>query len=277
MIDRATVAKIKVIADLENLGRIAYYNKEKKGGFGVIPKIIHYVWLGGNKKPKLVQQCMKSWEKLLPEYQFICWDETKFDINSIKFVKQAYEKRLWAYASDYIRLHALYNYGGIYLDTDAKVLKPLNDFLDHRAFFGWENNKTIGSFIIGAEKKHPFILELLEYYHDRDLEIIPNVEMFTKKIKTYGIEHNSKIHQFIANDVHIYPQKTFCSRNYRFPADDAYTLHYFDGNGYGYQKTFWDKLHWRALRKNTKHELRQFIGIDKYNALKSFFGLKVRD
>lgn len=240
----------------------------------MIPKIIHYVWLGNNPKSKLVQDCMESWEQILPDYQIMCWDENNFDIDSVPFVRQAYDKGLWAYASDYIRLHAVCTHGGIYLDTDVKVLQSLDPFLEHRAFLGWESPKFLGSFLIGAEAKHPWIEELLEYYNGRDLVVIPNVEMYTEKAKNHGMEHDETLHQVLPNDVHIYPQKNFCSRNYRWPKQDDYTLHYFDGNGYSIERSIWDKLHWRSIRKTAKHELRQVMGDESYNKMKSFFGMK---
>ena len=98
-----------------------------------IPKIIHYVWVGGNPKSKDIQRCMKTWKKHLKDYEIIEWNENNFDINSNKFVKQAYEAKKWAYVSDYIRAYAIYNYGGIYLDTDVIVLDNLEELLENRA------------------------------------------------------------------------------------------------------------------------------------------------
>ena len=91
-----------------------------------IPKIIHYVWVGNNEKPKDIKRCMETWKKHLKDYEIIEWNEKNFDIDSNKFVKEAYEARKWAYVSDYIRAYAIYNYGGIYLDTDVLVVEILD-------------------------------------------------------------------------------------------------------------------------------------------------------
>ena len=82
-----------------------------------IPKIIHYCWLSGEDKPPFIQKCISSWKKVMPDYEIWCWDTKRFDIHSVKFVEEAYNVKKWAFAADYIRLYALYNYGGIYLEN----------------------------------------------------------------------------------------------------------------------------------------------------------------
>ena len=100
----------------------------------MIPKIIHYVWVGNNPKPKDIKKCMKTWKKHLKDYKIIEWNESNFDISSHPFVKKAYEAKKWAYVSDYIRMYAIYNYGGIYLDTDVLVLENFDKFLNNKVF-----------------------------------------------------------------------------------------------------------------------------------------------
>jgi mannosyltransferase OCH1-like enzyme len=84
----------------------------------MIPKVIHYVWFGGNPLPELAIKCINSWKEILPEYEIIRWDENNFDISSNQYVKEAYEEKKYAFVSDYVRLYALYNYGGVYMDTE---------------------------------------------------------------------------------------------------------------------------------------------------------------
>ena len=91
----------------------------------MINKVIHYCWFGGNPKSDLINRCIESWKKYCPDYEIIEWNEKNFDIDSNKFVKEAYEARKWAYVSDYIRAYAIYNYGGIYLDTDVLVVESI--------------------------------------------------------------------------------------------------------------------------------------------------------
>ena len=98
----------------------------------MIPKIIHYIWFGGKPFPDKIIKCIDSWKKYLPEYEFRLWNEESFDVNSSIFTKQAYENKKWAFVSDYVRVYALYNYGGWYLDTDIEILKPIHRFESER-------------------------------------------------------------------------------------------------------------------------------------------------
>ena len=93
-------------------------------------KNIHYVWVGNNKKNKTVKKYINSWKRYFPGYNIIEWNEQNFDINSVKYVKEAYESKKYAFVSDYIRLYALYNYGGIYFDTDVEVIKNFEHLLE---------------------------------------------------------------------------------------------------------------------------------------------------
>ena len=105
----------------------------------MIPKTIHYVWLGNKAKPKKIQKCIASWHKFCPDYEIKEWNETNFDVNSHLFVKEAYEAHNYAFASDVIRLDVLLEYGGIYVDADVEFLKPIDDLLDDEAFIGFED------------------------------------------------------------------------------------------------------------------------------------------
>ena len=142
-----------------------------------IPKIIHYVWVGGKEKPKTIKRCMKTWKKHLGDYQIIEWNEQNFDISSNRFVKQAYEQKKWAYVSDYIRAYALYHYGGIYLDTDVIVMDDLTSLLNDRAFVGFETPQYPFTAAFGAEKGHPFLKDILSYYDDIDFSYNKKDEM----------------------------------------------------------------------------------------------------
>ena len=94
-----------------------------------IPKIIHYCWFGKGPKPELAIKCIESWKKYCPDYEIKEWNEDNFDLNYNAYVKEAYENKKWAFVTDVVRLYALVNYGGIYMDTDVEVIKPLDEFL----------------------------------------------------------------------------------------------------------------------------------------------------
>ncbi len=143
----------------------------------MIPKIIHYCWLSGDPFPERIQKCIDSWVRLMPDYEFVCWDMQRFDIHTAKFTQQACEKRKWAFASDYIRLYALYHHGGIYLDTDVMAFGRLDDYLNEHAFSsiesyfykeGCSDDFRIEACIMGAEKGNQFIKECLDLYDKRE-------------------------------------------------------------------------------------------------------------
>ena len=133
----------------------------------MIPKIIHYCWLSGDPIPENLQKCMNSWKKHLPDYEFILWDRNRFDINSTLWTKQAFEAKKYAFAADYIRLYAVYNYGGIYMDMDVEVVKSFNELLNYPYIFGFETANGIEAGVFGAEQHAPFLKDCLNYYDNR--------------------------------------------------------------------------------------------------------------
>ena len=121
-------------------------------------KKIHYCWFGGKKLPKDVKKCIATWKKMLPDYEIIEWNEEKFDVNSVPFVKQAYDNKKWAFVSDYVRTYALYEQGGLYLDTDVKILKNVEDIIDKNLVFGYEDSGYFGTAVIATNiKNNPYI------------------------------------------------------------------------------------------------------------------------
>lgn len=175
-----------------------------------IPKIIHFCWFSNDKYPHLVKQCIKSWKRIIPDYEFRLWDSTSFNFDSVPYVKQAYENRQWAFVSDYIRLYALYNIGGIYLDSDVLVRNRFDDWHEYNFFTGIEtrdpehSNFWIEAAIMGSEKENPFIKEALNYYNstpfvkeDGSLDKTPAPDILTELfIKHYGWDRKNKTQIF---------------------------------------------------------------------------------
>jgi hypothetical protein len=135
----------------------------------MIPKIIHYCWLSNDPFPKEIARCLESWRKPLADYEIWLWDLNRFPIAKSSWVKAAFDNRKYAFAADYIRSYALYNYGGIYLDSDVEVLRSYDAFLQNPYMISYDSGgKTIEAACIGAEKGHPLFAKLLEYYDSRD-------------------------------------------------------------------------------------------------------------
>ncbi len=180
----------------------------------MIPKIIHYCWFGGGEKPKLVKKCIKSWKKHLPDYEIIEWNEDNFDINSTPWTKQAYESKKYAFVADYVRLYALKNIGGIYLDSDELIVKSLDEFLGYDCFTGFMNSYEVTAGVIGAVKNHPFINSLFELYNGKNYientteNTIPNTVGMTEILLENGLKLDDN-YQVVCG-VHIFPRTYFC-------------------------------------------------------------------
>ena len=134
----------------------------------MIPKIIHFCWISENASyPDIVVDCINSWKKILPDYEIKEWNQNNFDMNICSFVKEAYENKKYAFVSDYMRLYVLNKYGGIYLDTDVKVLKSFNTLLNNKAFIGFESKKVLATCLLATEKNNPIFEEMLLNYKNR--------------------------------------------------------------------------------------------------------------
>ena len=184
----------------------------------MIPKKIHYCWFGKGKMPTKAIECIESWKKILPEYELVEWNEDNFDINAIPYVREAYENKKYAFVTDYVRLYAMYNFGGIYMDTDVEVLKPLDQFLDNVAFSGFESSQLIPTGIMASEKGFPLYKEFLDYYNDRhfvkpdgSFDMTTNVIIMTTIADKHGLVHNGKMQ--VIDGWALYPSDYFCPLN----------------------------------------------------------------
>lgn len=203
-----------------------------------IPKKIHYCWFGKKEKPSIVKKCIKSWKEKLEGYEIIEWNESNFDINSNKFVKQAYEAGKFAFVSDYVRVYALYKYGGIYLDTDVEIYKEFSeDILSNSSFWGFEEKNFIATSTIGACKGNDLIKKFLDSYNDKEffktdgsVDTLTNVAIVTEIMKKLGLKLDGS-YQNIERIATIYPQEYFSPYDYincySKETENTYTIHYY--------------------------------------------------
>ena len=192
----------------------------------MIPKTIHYCWFGKNPKPENVLKCIETWRQYLPDYKIIEWNETNFDINQNPFVKQAYEKKMWAFVSDFARLKAVYENGGFYLDTDMEVTRNFDELLDHRAICGYEFKGRPFSAFFASEPNHEFIKELLSYYIEQtEFKIKSNTDIFSDLLKKkYNASHED-IYQELENGVTLFP-----SHYFSLDVPKNFVIHHFEGS-----------------------------------------------
>jgi mannosyltransferase OCH1-like enzyme len=183
-----------------------------------IPKKIHYCWFGNNPLPEEYKKNIESWKKYMPDYEIIQWNESNYDVNKIPYTRYAYENKKWAFVTDYARLDIIYNYGGIYLDTDVEVLKSFDKLLDNDAFMGVENGNYVNTGLgFGAIPKHFGIglnKQIYENFvlNNNYINLINCPEITTNLLKKYGAKLDGTIENII--DIKIYPIEYFCPMNY---------------------------------------------------------------
>lgn len=145
----------------------------------MIEKTIHYCWFGGAPLPALAVRCIDSWKQQMPHYRIIRWDESNVDLES-PYARTCVREKRWAFLSDYVRLCKLHEHGGIYLDVDVEVVKPMDALLHHKLFFGWESSEWINAGVIGGERgnRHLQALSALVAEHaltQRHFQSIPKL------------------------------------------------------------------------------------------------------
>lgn len=183
----------------------------------MIPKVIHYCWFGGNKQNKIIRKCIASWKKYLPEFKIMEWNENNFDVEQNAYVKQAYEAKMWAYVSDYARMKILYEYGGIYLDTDVEIVKSIPaEIFEYKCIAGIESfSGMIGPGLIFGCHAHDKIVEEVLSSYEKDtfcktkVENMKTINMrITEILDKHGYIHED-VRQCVAG-MDIFPSEIFC-------------------------------------------------------------------
>lgn len=248
----------------------------------MIPKIIHYCWLSNDPIPESLQKCMESWKTYLPDYQFIHWNFERFDKDSSLWVKQAFENKKYAFAADYIRLYALYHYGGIYLDMDVEVIKSFDPFLPLKTILCYESYPEdtypeVAAF--GVEKEADWIKECLEYYCNREFitekgefnttplpQVIKKIleKRKYKFIKVSNIDESLKVTK--DKNIGIFTSDFFSPKSYKTNVikitQNTICIHHFAGTWTSKRKyeiqeeKFWKKLGMKNL--NIINKIRWF-------------------
>lgn len=229
----------------------------------MIPKIIHYCWFGRGEKSATIKRYIASWHKYLPDYEFKEWNEDNFDVNQNQYVKEAYESKKYAFVTDYVRLYALYNEGGIYMDTDVEVLSTFDPFLHHTAFSGFETDGNVPTGMMAAEKGSVWAKDLLDgYVHrrfilpDGTFDMTTNTTVITKYMLEKGLILNNTYQDF-PRLCTMYPSEYFCPKDHRTGlvkcTDKTVCIHHFAGSWL--KPSFFQKL-----RHNLKYTLVRCLG-----------------
>ena len=208
----------------------------------MIPKTIHYCWFGGNPLPELAVKCIDSWKKFLPDYEIKEWNESNYDVRKIPYIAQAYDAKKYAFVSDYARFDILYQYGGVYFDTDVEIIKDLHPIIEKGAFIGVEKgtrpllNAGLG---IASPAANKIYREILDSYKSEQfakengsLNLKTVVERVSEIFAKHGFFESDNM-QYVA-DTFIYPSEYFCPKDVRTGelaiTANTYTIHHYDGS-----------------------------------------------
>lgn len=166
-----------------------------------IPKVIHYVWVGSARQPKIVTQCIDSWKRYAPEYELRLWNEENSPMDH-PYVQEMYRQKKWAFVSDYIRFWVLEREGGIYLDTDMELLKSIDDLLAHGVVLGRSNDGFVACGFVGAVPHHPLMQEVLRFY---DTDTSFSIANSSPKVMTRVLEEGSFDDVCVLEPKFLYP------------------------------------------------------------------------
>lgn len=237
----------------------------------MISKKIHYCWFGKGQMPLREQRCIDSWKKFMPEFELVLWNESNFDVNAVVFTKEAYENKKYAFVSDYVRLYALVNEGGIYLDTDVEIIKSFSDFIQYDAFGSFETPHVIQTGVLGSIPHGKLVSKMFEGYQDKPfvlpngtLNQVPNSKILTDVLLEEGLVLNNERQSLPSFE--LFPTDYFCPINQATQeivvTKNTYCIHYLSGS-------------WLSKKDRCMRSIKVFIGsvfgFRLVNTFRSFF------
>lgn len=245
----------------------------------IIPKVFHYCWFGGNPLPQRFLECKDQINKLCPDYEIKEWNEENFDITSVPFVKAAYEAKKYAFVADYVRMYALYNEGGIYIETDAVVIKPIDELLNYQAFIG-RGSETVTLPMFGMVKGHNLAKAVMEYYQGHNYDFLSKLTInkitYSILVNEFGYENAEKV-VTIKDGIVVYPREYFFtdwSSGVMQVSDKSFVVHYGDASWQSeearYEKKVYRKLA-KAFSSSIAKKIARVCRYLKYKGLRSSF------
>lgn len=240
-----------------------------------IPKVIHYIWFGGNEKSDLIKNCIKSWKKYLPDWKFKEWNEENYDVNKIPYTRDAYKEKKYAFVADYARFDILYQYGGVYLDTDVELLKPIpEEFLNYEGFTGVESSQKIApGLIFAVEKQNKIIEEIIDEYKNSSFKFEKGMKIIndytTEIFEKYGFIRNGQ--EQMVEGIKIFPCEYFSAYDQDIKefniTEKTISVHHYT-NSWGGKN---------SISFSFKMKLKKIVGVDNYRKIlkikRKFFGI----
>lgn len=259
----------------------------------MIPKIFHYCRFGGSPLQKADLECINTWKKFHPDYTFMLWDESNFDLKN-DFLEDLYEMKKWACYTEYVRYYALKKYGGVYFDTDIVLLKDLSPLLKNDFFIGFETESTIGVSAIGSVPNHPILDDFLRYYDSyiKGDKLLWSIYVSGPVIGKYAdVKNTGKALEFSSNSF-VYPPEYFYPLpyemadevdKYKYVTRNSYTLHLWNASWVDEWTLFWAgryKSAWKVVTKTLKSKPFQPLSYYKnllYHAFRQIRGKKYQE
>lgn len=235
-----------------------------------IPKKLHYCWYGGKPLNRRAEKCIESWKKFCPDFEILRWDESNSDMQENRYVREAYQSKKWAFVSDYFRLKAVYENGGVYLDTDVELIKPLEGFLDCGGFMGFEDRVNVATCIMGGVRGHLFFRRALETYRSRaflldngECDTTTNVEFLTRLLVDNGLVQNGERQSVM--DMDIFPNDYFSPKSLVTGkitlTENTHAIHRFEAS-------------WQTGKQRFHTKAAQILGEKNTECLKRLMGKK---
>lgn len=256
-----------------------YGNFERKGTISMISKIIHYCWFGKGEKPTIFKKCIQSWKFFMPDWEIIEWNEENTNLSCCTFVEEAYKCGKWAFVSDFVRLKAVYEYGGIYMDTDVELYESLEDLLDNNVFMFFQNHHQINTGLgFGAEKGNDLIKSLLDDYMSIEFSL-DNINNLACPVRNTEVIRR-EVPGFIANNT------TQCVKGINFISFDDYCrrAHHYGEFSWKtedqlYALKYSKKNHkaWKLRKRLRNPKIFQFLENHRLNKISRFYGFLVYD
>ena len=230
----------------------------------MIPKVIHYCWFGHNPLPPLALKCIESWKKYCPDYKIICHNEDNFDLTQNRYLSEAYKAGKWAFVSDYARLKVVYDNGGIYLDTDVELIKPIDDLLLTKGFMGFDEKGIVATGLgFGAEKGNKIVSEFLKDYDnipfvlpDGSYDLTPCPDRNTATLKRLGMDLKNTNQTFM--DIKFLPDEYLCPMNYytgkKTITKNTYSIHHYSAS-------------WTSVVTKRTTRIKRIIGVRLYDKI----------
>lgn len=251
----------------------------------MIPKIIHYCWFGGKEKPDSVKQCIESWKKYCPDYEIREWNESNFDIQANDYCREAYEAKRWAFVADYARLYVLYEYGGIYMDTDVEVVRPFDPLLNRNGFLCFENDDNVSIGTFGVAKHLLLVNDFLQPYKGRhfkrddgSFDMTTNLKIITQVlVERYGISLNGK-EQVLSGDILVLPMEAFIAKSYLtgwiMRDENTYAIHHYSATWRDAEEQKRAEKQSYYVRKYMKMCEGPIARLAMYHTVLDFYGVK---